>query len=106
MCILKCPIGRVISAPNFGSYGPGFESRWRRNLADDYKAFHSTESFIITLSSSRFDFNNVARDKKDRIIIMKQNFTFLLTFDLSNITKTRVFKYIENFTTKKWQFFR
>ena len=26
--------------------------------------------------------------------------------DATHITKTRLFKYIENFTTKKWQFFR
>ena len=30
------PGGQVISAPNFGSQGPGFESHKRRNSAHDY----------------------------------------------------------------------
>ena len=32
--------------------------------------------------------------------------TFVLDAADSDITKTRLFKYTENFTTKKWQFFR
>ena len=29
--ILKRPRGRAVSAPDFGSWGRGFESRWRRD---------------------------------------------------------------------------
>ena len=36
----KCLAGWVISASNFRSQGPGFESLWRWNSAHDYTAFH------------------------------------------------------------------
>ena len=50
----KRPAGRLISAPDFGSCGPGFESHWRRNLAHDltalflYRALHY-QPFIFSI---------------------------------------------------------
>ena len=40
----------------------------------------------------------------DGIPFSKQNWPFEI--DLFYITKTRLFKYIENFTTKNWKVFR
>ena len=44
-----------------------------------------------------------------RHIIYKQQkliYSFIYLFIYCHITKTRLFKYTENFTTKKWQFFQ
>ena len=47
----KCPGGWVLSAPNFRSQGPMFESCWKWNSVHDFTVFHCTESVIIALSS-------------------------------------------------------
>ena len=44
--IVMCPDCRVVGAPDFGSRGPGFESRWRRISAHDY-ALRRTELLNI-----------------------------------------------------------
>ena len=62
--------GRVISAPNFGSQHPRFESHWRQNSSHDYTALDCAEPFFITLPLSRYDLNNVERDVKNQIIII------------------------------------
>ena len=49
---VKCPDGRVISAPDFGPRGPGIESCWRWNSTRDLMALHLQEPFIITLPLS------------------------------------------------------
>ena len=46
--LLKRPGGRVVSAPNFKSSGPGLISRWNR-----IQFLHCTELFKINLPSSR-----------------------------------------------------
>ena len=51
----KRPRGRAVSAPDFGSRGRGFESRWRRDSSRTYTALHCTEPFMFTLPSSRND---------------------------------------------------
>ena len=65
----KCPGGRAVRAPDFGSQGPMFASCWRRNSALDCVALHCIEPFIITFPSSRYDLNNVDRYVKHKIII-------------------------------------
>ena len=61
----------MVSAVYFGSEGPGFESHWRWNSAHNCMAFHCAEIFIIILPSSRYELNNVERDIKDQLIIIK-----------------------------------
>ena len=87
---LRRPGGWVVSKPDFRSQGCRFEPRWRRNSAHDGTGRHCTESFIITLLSSRYELNNVERDLKHQIII-KQEVTkvvFLLKLieNLSNVS--------------------
>ena len=41
--------GHVVSTPDFRLWGPGFESRTRRNSTDDCITLHCTEPFIIIL---------------------------------------------------------
>ena len=62
--LVKCLGGRVVSAPNFGPQGPGFESHWRQNSAHDCTVLHCTNPFIVTLPSSRYGLNNVETDIK------------------------------------------
>ena len=64
--ILKRLGGQVISAPDFGSRGPGFESHWRRNSAQDYMTLHYTEMFTITPPSARYYLNNIEKDVKPK----------------------------------------
>ena len=49
------------------SRGPGFKSQWRQTSAH---ALNYAEPFIISLPSSRYDFNNVERDVKYQILII------------------------------------
>ena len=65
-------------ASNFRSWGPGFESHWRRNPAHYYMPLNCTEPFIITLPSSRYDLSDVERDGKHQIIIIVSSRAFLL----------------------------
>ena len=58
---MKCPDGRVVSAPDFESRGPGFESRWRQNPARDCMALHCAEPFIIALPLSRYYINKMSK---------------------------------------------
>ena len=60
----------VVSAPNFESQGPRFESSWRQNSAHNCMAVHYTEPFVIIPTSSQYDLNNVERDVKHQIIII------------------------------------
>ena len=53
----------MISTHNIRSGGQGLEFRQRRNSAHDCTALHCTEPFIIILSSSQYDLNNVERCK-------------------------------------------
>ena len=73
--------------------GPGFEYCWRVNSAYDCMVLHHTEPFIIILSSSQYDLNNVERAVKHQTII--------IVISGESIMKTSLFKYTENFTTKK-----
>ena len=54
----------MVSAPDFGSRGPRFESCWRQNSAHDCMVLHCTEHFIVTLPSSRYDLNDIEGDVK------------------------------------------
>ena len=54
----------------FGSQGPRFEFRWQQNLAHGCTMLHCIEFFIITLSLSQYDLNNVKRDINHQIIIL------------------------------------
>ena len=44
------------------SQSPGFESGSRQNSAHHYTALHCKKPFIITLTLSLYDLNNVVRD--------------------------------------------
>ena len=54
----------MVKAPNFRSHDPRFESCWRQNSAHDYMALYCTEPFIIIITSTRYDLNNVERNEK------------------------------------------
>ena len=56
---VKRPRGRAVSAPDFGSRGRGFESRWRRDSSRTLTALYCTEPFMFTLPSTRNDWNTV-----------------------------------------------
>ena len=61
---LKCTGDRVVSGPNFGSRGLGFESCCWWNSTRDSTGLHCTQSSIITFPLSRYDLDNVERDVK------------------------------------------
>ena len=67
-CELKRPRGRAVSAPDFGSRGLGFESRWTRVSVLTLTALHCTEPFMFTLPSSWYDWNTVGLDVKPQIV--------------------------------------
>ena len=54
----------MVSAPKFRSQGPGFESCKRQNSAQECKALHCSEAFIIILLLSGYDLTYVDRDIK------------------------------------------
>ena len=60
----RCQGGRVVSTPNFRSWGAAFESRW--NSANHCMALYSTQPSIITLPLFRYDLNNVEMDIKQK----------------------------------------
>ena len=67
---LKCPGGRVDSAPDFGLRGPRFDSRLRRNSAHDslHMAFHYHPSTFHHLDMTYIMFK---RDVKHETIVIK-----------------------------------
>ena len=60
---------RAVSAPDFGSHGPGFKSCRGWNSARDCTALHCAEPFIITFPLPRQDLKNVERDVKCQMVI-------------------------------------
>ena len=73
--VKKRPGGRVVIAPDFGSWGLGFESRWRRNSAHDCTALYCTGPFhyhplIVSILLKWFLLNNVEWDVKHKNIII------------------------------------
>ena len=54
----KRPRGQAVSAPDFGSWGCSFESRWRQILPEPKQHFIA-QSFMFTLPSSQNDWNTV-----------------------------------------------
>ena len=49
--------GRAVSASDFGSWGRGFEYRWRQDSSRTQKAFHCTEPFVFTFHRLENDWN-------------------------------------------------
>ena len=54
----------IASAPDFGSRGLSFESRWRQDSFRTLTVLHCTEPFMFTLPSSWYDWNTAERDVK------------------------------------------
>ena len=59
-------MSRVVSAPDFGSWGPGFD-RGGIHLMTERRFI--VQSFIIILPSSRYDLNTVERGVKHKTFI-------------------------------------
>ena len=78
----------MVSRPDFGSGGSGFESCWRRNSAHECMGLYCTKPCIMPFPSSQYDLNNIGRDVKHQIIIVDSPGIYFLPNRDSNTVMT------------------